>query len=394
MNGTVLQKQRNSSIELLKIIAIAMIVLSHSMPSHGSNALISPGTPSDDIQLLTAALLCYPSQIGNTVFIICSSWFLTGSNNVSGKKIMHMIGNTFVISAAWLIAAYNLKCLYSGYEILNHIFPITFTENWFVGCYILFYAIHPFLNQIISSMTKQKHLTVNLIFIFLYVIINQLLPGAYFFNNLTGFICIYFFTSYAKLYMPETSGNIQYNIILLLTGIIGIFASVVLTNYLGMRGDVYIQIFKDFKIAPNFDLTRWSNFTNPFIIMTAFALFNIFRAKCFYSRAVNFISSLSLLVYMIHENYFMITYIRNDIFAKLESAYSLKKYGIDYLSFSTDHLVLWILEVAAATFAVSVIIAALYKLTLEKAVYKVCGLIAAAVKKVHALISDKLMKLG
>ena len=76
-------KKRNSSIELLKVFAIIIIIISHSVPYGASysnyDGFIDINVASSNINVVLLAIIRYFGQIGNAIFIICSSWFLVDS---------------------------------------------------------------------------------------------------------------------------------------------------------------------------------------------------------------------------------------------------------------------------------------------------------------------------
>lgn len=84
--------ERNSSIELLKLIAVVMIVISHSMPN-GGIGLYASGidicSATTNVQLVIASFFNNLGQIGNAIFVICSAWFLLDNGKVNVKKVMY-----------------------------------------------------------------------------------------------------------------------------------------------------------------------------------------------------------------------------------------------------------------------------------------------------------------
>ena len=89
-----LGKQRNSSIEFLKIVGIILIVTSHVVQTlHQSNAYVTISdyildilSPTTDIQRLFLALLRYSGALGNSIFFVSSAWFLLDNDKVNTKK--------------------------------------------------------------------------------------------------------------------------------------------------------------------------------------------------------------------------------------------------------------------------------------------------------------------
>ena len=97
---------RDSNIELLKIIAVFMIVISHSIPYASGLLLPESGIDiwkaSDNVQNIVLVFFRNLGPIGNLIFIICSAWFLIDINKVKSNKIAYIISDVFFISIAWL----------------------------------------------------------------------------------------------------------------------------------------------------------------------------------------------------------------------------------------------------------------------------------------------------
>lgn len=82
------KKERNSGIELLKIIAIVLIVISHVVYTLKTvNPYISYNGYVVDLSIATAdiwkfilAIFSYFGALGNSIFFICSAWFLLRSS--------------------------------------------------------------------------------------------------------------------------------------------------------------------------------------------------------------------------------------------------------------------------------------------------------------------------
>lgn len=70
---------RRSGVELLKIIAIFLIVISHVTQSLENESLqsgiIHLGQATTDIQILILTLLRQAGALGNNIFFISSAWF-------------------------------------------------------------------------------------------------------------------------------------------------------------------------------------------------------------------------------------------------------------------------------------------------------------------------------
>ena len=78
---------------------------------------------------------------------MCSAYFLLNSKKSNKKKIIYMIIEIFSISILiLLISQIPLWKINISKEIrFQSFFPTTYSTNWYLTCYILFYLICPIL---------------------------------------------------------------------------------------------------------------------------------------------------------------------------------------------------------------------------------------------------------
>lgn len=362
-------KIRNSSLELLKIIALMLIVISHSVPYYGDTTSISfidLGIATNDITVFILNLIRCFGQIGNILFIICSSYFLLESKKSKKEKILNIILDSFVISMLFVLIAVLLKCNITSKDFIKQFLPITSQNNWFIGCYLLLYIIHPLMNIIISSLNKKQLFRIDLILIFLYCIVQFVIDGKYYYNELIGFILIYFLVAYIKLYMINFVKNIKINFILILVSLIGMVILLIITNILGLK----FNIFSD-------KLLYWNKISNPMYILLSIGLFNIFNSKKFVNKFINYISSLSLIFYMIHDNLLFRRYIKPEFYK---------------LVFPYGHILIWVIIEAIILFICGMLISTIYKETIQKIVYIASNKIYNLSRKIYFKIEIKLLQ--
>lgn len=110
MNGLARLENRKSGIELLKIVAMFMIVMSHVVQTVGSKCTYIDSTAyvldltssTNNLQLLLMSTIRYFGAFGDWVFFICSAWFWIESDNVHLNKLLHIIVEVWSFSVAAL----------------------------------------------------------------------------------------------------------------------------------------------------------------------------------------------------------------------------------------------------------------------------------------------------
>ena len=371
---------RKSGIELLKIIAIILIVLSHVIQTLGGSGsasllgewVIDFTTPGSGLTNLVLSILQYSGQLGNIIFVVCSSWFLLDKDTSNKKKLLRIFLDVFVISIINFIViglcvgfkTFTIK------EIIRTIFPNYFCNNWFITCYFVFALITPILNKIIKSFNQQIHFIVSLVFFLLFFIAGFVYgPNSTFSNTLIIWITIYFIVAYFKLYGQKFCESKKINITLLLIGILGIIAITAITYFLGTK----ISLIKN--------NTRWSKANSPLFLFIAFGSLNLFNRTKFTSKFINYISSLSFLIYITHENVLFRTYIRPHIWNYI------------YTNLGYNLLFVWIAIYTLVLFIAALLISALYNVSLQKLIHELSDKIYILLSKLINWCQTKLINI-
>ena len=294
-----------------------------------------------NIQQLIISILSCLGEIGNIIFIMCSSWFLLEKNKINRKKLIQIILNSLIISILYLVILSLFGFHFNKVLIIKQFLPITMKNNWFIGCYLLFYMLTPYLNIIIKNIDKKNLQNINIVLFILYSGFYFVLGNnAYYFNELIGFIYIYLIVAYVKMYMLDFQKNISLNKKLLIFSLIGFIGSMLLTNYIGLS----IPLLSS-------KLMHWNKLTNPFYLLFSISLLNIFKNRNFYNKTINYISSLSLIIYLIHENILFRDYIRPIFY---NSVFKYQKY------------ILWIFIEIILLILYSLILSIIYNKTVQK----------------------------
>lgn len=374
------RQTRDSGIELLKIFAIFVIVINHTVQSLTNEAYNIPNNGFViDISRATTNIQCILLQIfrhfgvlGNSVFFICSAWFLLKSKNWNKKKWLFMVIEIWVVSIVIFIITYII--LHGNISIgiiISSLFPTTFGNNWYMTCYLLFYPIHPILNSIVNMMNQRQLFRSTLVMVFLYVFMNFINCSWFFSSAIILWITIYFAIAYMQKYLMSFVDNIRENIILFIIRVIGFIGIILITDICGL----YSQVLSD-------KVMRWVNNCNPFLLAMSIAMFNIARNIHFKNRFINYISKLSLLIYIIHENIILRTYFRPAMWN-----YVYKRFGY-------SDVIQWVFIISFIIFIFGILCSILYVLTLQRFVNKVSGKLYEVVRIKYLLFEKFCLMIG
>lgn len=379
MENQIQKKERQSGIELLKIFAIILIILSHTISTIGtptniftntSKAFFNINLTSNNPEIIFLIILKYFVCAGNFIFMICTAWFLIDSHKTKKSKVLNLIIDVFIISVFFLILLSLNGVNIEKKLIIKSIFPTIFANNWYITCYILIYMIHPFLNIIIENIEKRKLLLLDIILFFVYFGICWIQQGILFNTDFIIFLAVYFLTAYIKKYMIKFNKNIKQNILVTIVSSILIIVLALLLNTLGNN----VEFLHDKAL-------KLYNMSNPLVLLLSFSLFNIFKEMKFINKTINYISSLSMLIYVIHENLLVRTYIRPLIYVEI------------FNKFGHNMLVLQVFCLVILIFVTSIIASILYKASIQKVTKKISDSIVPKIEKKIINITDNIMKI-
>lgn len=286
---------RQSNIELLRILAMFMILIVHadfialSIPDH-SDFVINP--------LASASRIFFEAFgiFGVNIFVAISGWFLIKPSLLRCSKFLFQclyfsIG-LFTICFALGLQTFDIKTL----ENL-----ILLRQYWFVISYLGLFILSPLLNSFIEH-SSEKVIRYFLMAFFIFQTIYTKDNAASFINqgySTFSFIGIYIFANYSRKYLFN---RLNFNIIKI------IVALSILSNFvMGLIGSISNQsIFTSFLL----------NYCNPVTIVGAIFIVMLFaKFNIKFNPTINFISSSSFAVYLFHSfplifNYYL-DFIRN-----------------------------------------------------------------------------------
>lgn len=147
-------KNRNSNIEMLRIIATIMVVLLHCLNNTGA-LLYTDGANYWAYWTIEAFAI-----VAVNVFVLISGYFLFESK-FSFKAVVRL---AFTDVWFYCVLFSTINLLLGGgrrpvgtNDLLRIIFPILTKRYWFINSYIALYVLSPFLNKGIRNLSQQQH---------------------------------------------------------------------------------------------------------------------------------------------------------------------------------------------------------------------------------------------
>ena len=286
------KNQRNSNLEILRIIAIVLIV-AHHWAFHGfQNIDLVASNPNTYI----IYFLTIFGKVGVNLFIILSAYFMVTSN-FTIRKFLVVSGEVYFYSILFLVLFLTVLTPVSpisGSSIVSSILPVSHSAYWFITDYLMLMILSPFLNKFISILSKHNYLNLLGLTLLMWCIYPTFTGHSFEFNSIFWFIVLYLIGGFIRLHVNLDKFSFKK---LIVTGIISIIVCYVLYAGVSTAG----LLLGSGKILEVSKLLYGEN--SLFVLIVSIVLFIIFlKRKEFSNKYINYIAGSVLGVYLIHEN--------------------------------------------------------------------------------------------
>lgn len=291
-----MKNERNSNLELLRIIASLFVIIVHyNNTGSGKAFLYTDALPLHYEILLIFEMLAICAV---NIFVMISGYFLCTAKTVRISKVILLYIDVIMLS----LLKYCVHCIlgievFTFYGLLQRFIPL----SWYVAVYSGLYLIFPYLNQILQNKSRSQFRFLLGVFFFVLSVWPsgvEFLSKALDFSptslspisaqgsadgyTLVNFILMYFLGAYCRLHGKETNSTKKSIYALLVY-----FGCTILNT-----------------IYANFFFGRATSYCNPFVIVQTVAIFVVFQNMKIKSNVINTIAGCSFGVYLMHAFFF------------------------------------------------------------------------------------------
>lgn len=293
-------KKRDTNFELLRIIAMFMIVTLHY--TQNSGVLENNGTYT--LQNIFFIFLNTVCSVGVNCFVLISGYYLITSK-FKIQKIIHLWGLVLFYSLGiyllYKIANHSVVNPMSSVETIYVFTPVLNVHYWFIVPYLALYIVFPFLNKMINTLNQKQLKVILIIFFVLMCAINNITPLNQNFEAVGGhsilwFMFLYGVGAYIKKYKNKDEGKDKYKYLLYF----------IICIILGFIFKIIFENISSLNILLKYANYRVIAFNSVFAFLGAVFIFMFFKnikvkgentGKC-----ISFISKNVFAVYLIHEH--------------------------------------------------------------------------------------------
>lgn len=293
-------KERKSNIELLRIVAMLMIITAHMM-FHG--VLAEPVLNRFNETQFVAQLASIGGKVGVGIFVVVTGYFNVKKDKINFKSLGKLWGITFFYSTGLALLTYALGINEFKIAVFTKmLLPVITNQYWFVTYYMLLMFISPIINRLIMRLDKRIKIflaTIVMMVWFLLPTVSGLLLNKMIIvpHPFIVFVLYYVIGACIKLYGNSlvTSKKIYFTV-----------GAVSVVGYI--MGVVY---FERLAIMNQSKYVWWmasqlSDSHSPFVLGMTISLFCIFlNLNIGYVKEINVVSASVVSVYLIHEHNFI-----------------------------------------------------------------------------------------
>lgn len=279
---------RTSNLELLRIVAMLMIIGLHQNGMANALATLAPNTANYFIANFVESI-CICSV---NCFVLVSGYFMIEKNEAPVQKCVHLL----IDVAFWGLVGCGCAFVFLGEavgikDIIIAVIPYIKGQRWFVRDYIVLMLLAPFLNRCLVQLSKRSYQILLLVLLLVFSIWPSFFPNPPIDDY--GFSCVHFIQIYAIAgYIKRFGAQSSFRPAVYLCGYLVSVALIFLSALVG-SGYAYAYNYL-------------------FVITASVSLFLFFRSLSIQSGIVNKLASGAFDVFVIHTTSFFadLVYVR------------------------------------------------------------------------------------
>ena len=208
--------QRMVSIEVMRLIAMFLIVIGHSVYNGVSNTPMEVVFPGGGGNFFIKSLLLL-SHTAVNLYVMITGYFLIEKTDFRWKGFANVWLITLFYCIFFLLAfAIFQPSVLSVPVIVKSLLPVTTNQYWFITTYMALLLLAPYISRLVSGFNKRQYTT----FVAIMLILSFEYPfGRLFAGNgftLFWFVFLYLFAGYIRLYsLPDWIIKYRYELLLL-----------------------------------------------------------------------------------------------------------------------------------------------------------------------------------
>lgn len=312
-----MEKVRKSNFELLRILAMLMIV-AHHFAVHTNFQFPSGFTTINRVWI---QLIAMGGKIGVNIFVMISGYFLVNSTKMKWNKVFKIWSQlVFYAVAIYLIFVFIGKERFSLKGLIINFQPVGATKWWFATTYLVLYFLASYISCMLNVVKKEQLQRILVIMTMIWCLLPSFTGYSYECSNLLWFAYLYCLGGYIKLYgVNNKKYDSKYYLILGGVAMLLTCCMAICVDYVKYKSDSLVL----------FSETFYSMQSLAILLVSVLLFFGFEKIELRYNKVINTISSTTFGIYLIHDEG---TYVRKFLWNNLipSVSYTRKEWFIIY----------------------------------------------------------------
>ncbi|MDR3245498.1 MAG: acyltransferase [Prevotellaceae bacterium] len=283
--------KRESNIELLRIVAMFMIVVHHYCVNSGLTQLFDYNNITGNTLLVQ--FMSFGGKVGVNIFFIISGFFMINSSTFKWEKVVKII---FQILFYGIVVMAFLMFLGYSYSIKTIIEPLLMPfihTSSFISAYLFVYILTSVINKMLKAITEKEFLFLIAVLIFYFSILS-IYPLIDTWNYFGWAFTCYVVGAYLSMYGKKHKfyNSLKISSICGLGGVLIIWISMLVYDFIGVK---YLHT-----INWRFFMADANKITVFLVAIFMFMSFKNIKVK--YNKVINLVATSCFGVLLIHAN--------------------------------------------------------------------------------------------
>ena len=284
------ERPRDSSIELLRIVAMYLIIAHHLVVNSGLAVCLD--WSGGNGRAAWFALLGMWGRMAINMFVLITGYFMCISRLTPRRFLKLFLEIEFYSVAMWgamcalgyepftLSAAFGAMCWF-----------LVYANRYFCEGFIWFYALIPFYNILVRGMTRRQHFILLMVLLAFFSGCSTFFHNTYVYHQVAWFVTVYFVGAWIRLYPSSWMDDNRRCIPALLLSIATVMLCVAASAYC-MTSPPSVQSNPYFLVCPETKLAC--------LVVAVFAFLVFRNIRLGHSRAINAVAATTFGVLLVH----------------------------------------------------------------------------------------------
>ena len=293
------EKKRQTNFELLRIIAMLMVITLHYLSKGNVEVKLSINGSLYNHVLWLIGAFCNAAV---NVYVLISGYFLVEAKWNPYKiltLLLEILFYSILVPVVFMLCGLMPVSAWNLYDWMNVILPVQTEHYWFATAYIVLYMLAPLLSAGIKGLSKrQLQVTIGLLLLFFCIpkSINPVLIATDRYGYDFGwFICLFLIAGYIRLYGIPFFNNKKKSFCFYILFTVLNFAVCAFTGFICRRTGK-LEYYMDMTYSYNYILVLLSSIA----FFCAFMYIQIPEGKV--TKIIAMLASCTFGVYLLHEN--------------------------------------------------------------------------------------------